>query len=116
MRKLVDVQIILSNNSKNIVNFYQDNITDYVRRIKNTNLGPQDIFFGYKRYWLPSTSFAAPALTLPHSSFILDPLRKSLLQELKIMYTFPLIMKSVPIEIGGLNLRSLETSAGVQAL
>ena len=48
MRTLVGVPIVLSNDSAAIVSLYEDKITDYVTRLKGTNLNPQDVFFGYE--------------------------------------------------------------------
>ena len=85
MRMLVDIPIIPSNDSVAIVSFYQDKIKEHILRLKGTNLNPQDVFFGYKRYWLPSLEFAATVLTIPHGGSIMSPLHKALLQKLKVM-------------------------------
>ena len=53
-------------------------------------------------------------MNIPHVGSILDPLHKYLLTQLKIMCTFILIMRSVPTEVGVLNLRSLEIASGIQ--
>ena len=47
---------------------------------------------------------------------VLAPLHKSLLRKLKLMRTFPLVMRSAPAAIGGLDLRSLEITSGAQAI
>ena len=41
MRVLVGVPITPSNESKNIVLFYQDKIKDHIFQLKSTNIGPQ---------------------------------------------------------------------------
>ena len=47
---------------------------------------------------------------------ILAPVHKALLQKLKVMRTFPLVMRGTPSAIGGLDLRSLEITFGAQAI
>ena len=113
MRIIAEVPIIPSNASAAIVSLYQEKIKNYILNLKGTNINPQDVFFGYERYWLPSLEFAAPVLTIPHDASIISPLHKALLQKLKVMRTFPLVMRSAPAEIGGLDLRSLEITCGV---
>ena len=113
---LVGVPIIPSNDSAAIVLLYQDKINNYVSRLKSTNLNPQDMLFGCERCWLPSLEFIAPVLTIPHNYMLIALLHKSLLQKLKVMRTFPLVMRGVPAEIGGLNLYSIEITCGAQAV
>ena len=116
MRILVGFPIMPSNDPHDVELFYQDKIKDYIFHLKNKNLGPQDVLFGYERYWIPSLIFASPVLTIPHSGSILALLHKALLPKLKIMRAFPLVMRSSPTDIGGINLRSLEITSGVQAI
>ena len=47
---------------------------------------------------------------------ILAPVHKALLQKLKVMRTFPLVMRGNPSAIGGLDLRSLQITFGAQAI
>lgn len=47
---------------------------------------------------------------------VLAPLHKSLLRKLKVMQTFPLVMRSAPESICGLDLRSLKITSGAQAI
>ena len=54
MKILVGIPIVPSNDSAAIVSHYQDKITEYITRLKGTNLNPQDVFFGYEKYWIPA--------------------------------------------------------------
>ena len=74
------------------------------------------MIFGYERYRLLSLEFAAPVLTIPHCGTLLAPLHKALLQKLKAMRTFPLVMCSAHVDIGRLYLRSQEVTYGAQAI
>ena len=47
---------------------------------------------------------------------LLAPLRKALLQKLKVMCTFPLVMCGASVAIGKLDLCSLEITCGAQAI
>ena len=47
---------------------------------------------------------------------MLARLHTALLPKLRVMRTFPIIMRSVPAYLGGLNLRRLEVEAIAQAL
>ena len=116
MRILVGVPIVPSNDSAAIVSHYQDKIIEYVTRLKGTNLNPQDVFFGYEKYWIPALEFASPVLTMPHNGMLLAPLHKAILPKLKIMRTFPLVMREAPVAIGGLDLHSIEITCGVKAI
>ena len=113
---LVGVPIIPSNDSAVIVLFCQNKINIYVTRLKGSNRNPQDVLFGYERYWLPSLECAALVLTISHSDVLLPPLHKALLQKLKVMGIFPLVMSGAPAAIGGLDLRSLEINSGSQTI
>ena len=73
------------------------------------------MLFGYA-YLLPSLEFVAPVLTIPQCGSLLAPLHKDLIQRLKVMRTFPLVMRGAPAEIGGLNLHSIEITCGAQAI
>ena len=46
----------------------------------------------------------------------LPPLHKASLPKLKIMRKFPLVMRKAPVDIEGLDLRSLEIPSGVQVI
>ena len=96
MRIIVGVLIMPSNESHDVELFYQDKIKDYMLHLESTNLSLQAVFFSYERHRKPSLTFASPGLTIPHSGAILAPLHKDLLSKLKIMGTFPLIMRIVP--------------------
>ena len=63
---------------------------------------------------MPSLTFEFPVLTIPKGGTILAPLHKALMPKLKIMGTFPLMMRSVPKEIGDLNMRYLEITSSIQ--
>ena len=80
-----------------------------------TNIFPQEVLFGYERCWLTLLTFVSLVLTIAHSGSILAP-HKDLLPKLKIACTFLLIMNSVPTEVGGLSLYSLEIKSGVQVI
>ena len=116
MRILVGVPIVPTNDSAAIVSYYQDKITEYITRLKGTNLNPQDVFFGYEKYWIPALEYAAPVLTIPHNGMLLAPLHRAILPKLKIMRTFPIVIREAPAAISGLDLRSLEITSGVQAI
>ena len=103
MRTLVGVPITPSNDSVAIVLFYLDEIKDWIEGSKGTNLNPQDVLFEHESHWLPALKFAAPVLTISHNGSLLAPLRKSLLQKLKVMCKFPLVMRSDPAAIGGFD-------------
>ena len=53
---------------------------------------------------------------MPHDGVLLAPLREHILPKLKIMSAFPLVMRETPTGVGGLDLRSLEITSGVQAM
>ena len=74
------------------------------------------MLFGRERHWLPSLEFPALVLTMPHSSTLLAPLHKALLQKLKVMRAFSLVTCSTPPDIGGLDLHSLEITCRAQAI
>lgn len=96
--------------------FIKKRLKKYILRLNGTNLNLQYVFFGYERYWIPSLEFEAPVLTISNEGSILSPRHKDLLQKLKVMRTFPLVMRSTPAEIGGIDLRSLEITCDVQAM
>ena len=77
---------------------------------------PKRGFFVHERHWLPSLTCADHALTLQHSVLVIAPLRKTRMTKLKIMCTFPLDICGTPIEIGGIDLDSLEIASGVQVI
>ena len=70
----------------------------------------------HKRNWIPALKFAAPVLTILHSVSLLALLHKDLLQKLKVMLIFLLVMRDDPETIGGLDLRSLEITYGEKAI
>ena len=47
---------------------------------------------------------------------MLAPLHKAILQKLKVMRRFPLVMHGAPVAIGGINLRPLIITSGAQAI
>ena len=55
-------------------------------------------------------------ITSQHSSAILVQLYKDLRPKFKIMGTFPLIKRSEPTELGGVNLRSLQITSVIKAI
>ena len=96
--------------------FYQKDIKDYITRLKQPTIHPQDIYFGFERNWRPSLIFVAPVLTLSHRGNIIIPLHQDMLPKLKIMGTFLKIMRGAPIEAGWIDIYSLETFSGVKAM
>ena len=116
MRILVGVPIVPSNDSVTIVAYYQDKVAKYISRLKSTILNLQEVYFGYETYWIPALTHAAPVLTIPHKGTFLAPLHRAILPKLRIMRTFPLVMREAPVAIGGLGLQSLEISSGIQAI
>lgn len=116
MMILVRVPIVPSNDSPAIVYFYQDKIKYYVTRLKGSNLNPQEVYFGYEKYWIPSLEFSVPVLNLPHNGIVLAPLHKALLPKSKFMRTFPLVIRVAPAAIGHLDLHSLEITREAQTI
>lgn len=116
IRVLAGVPITPTNNAQEIVMCYSEKINVCVRRPQWTSLHPQDVFFGHERFWLPSIIFAAPVLAIPCNVSILALLYKALVPKIKVMKTFPTSLRSAPSPIGGLGLRSLEITSGVQAI
>ena len=55
-------------------------------------------------------------LTFTSESNILSTLRATLLPKLGVMKTFPIVMRSTPVHLGGLNLQSVEVDALAQVL
>ena len=104
---IIGFPITPSNYSHNTDLFYQHKIKDCMFRLKKTNICLQYVFFGHKRYFLPVLTLASQVLTIPHGASILARLHKALLPKLKTMSNFPLVIRSVKIEVGGLNIHYL---------
>ena len=79
-------------------------------------LKPYDILFGYQHYWWPSLKYPALLLSLDQDVNVLSKSHAALLLKLGVMKTFPIIIRTSPTFLGGLNLYQLEVEAIAQAI
>ena len=100
MRILVGVPIVTSNDPSPVISFFQEKIATYIPRLCYTTLTPQDVIFGYEKFWIIALLYSAPVLTIPHSNNLLAPLHRALIPKLRVMRTFPVVMRADPTEIG----------------
>ena len=105
IRTLVGVPINLHHRNDQIIELFDNKITKYESKLLECKLMSTDILFGFQRYWWPSLKYSALVLSLDCNSNILARLHAVLLPKLRVMRTFPIIMRSVPAYLGGLNLR-----------
>ena len=95
---------------------FDKKITGYIDRLSASTLKSNDILFGYLHYWWPSLKYPAPVLSFPTDMNILAKLHAILLPKLGVMKIFPMIMRSLPTFLGGLNLQLLEVEAIAYAI
>ena len=95
---------------------FEEKINTCIGKLTTSTLRPYEIMFGYQHYWWPSLKYPSPVLTFTSESDILLTLRAALLPKLGVMKTFPIVMRSAPVHLGGLNLQSVEVEALAQAL
>ena len=86
-------------------------INNYVGKLEASNLMLYDIMFGYQYYWWPSLSYPTSVLSFTKDSNILATLHTALLPKLGVMKTFLIALRSMPVHLGGLILRSIEVEA-----
>ena len=60
--------------------------------------------------------YPAPVLSFPTDMNVLAKLHAALLPKLGVMKTFPMIIRSLPTFLGGLNLQLLKVEAIAQAI
>lgn len=116
MRTLVGVPIVPSNDPAPVIEHFKEKIAEHIPRLQHAVLTIQDVLFGYEKFWIPSLLYSAPVLALPHSANLLAPLHKIILPKLRVMRTFPTVMRAALIALGSLGLWSLEIECGVQAI
>ena len=116
MRTLVGVPMQLNHQNEQIVQAILSKTTAYQNKLASCKLNSSDIMFGYQHYWWPSIKYPAPVLSLDHDSNVLADLHAAMLPKLRVMRTFPTVMRSVPSFLGGLNLKRLEVETIAQSL
>ena len=80
------------------------------------HLQERNIMFGCEHYWWLSMKYPALVLSVDYNLNVLSDLHKAMLPKLKVMRTFPIVMRSVLQFLGGLNLRRLEIEVIAQSL
>ena len=95
---------------------FDKKITGYIDRLSASTLKSNNMLFGYLHYWWPSLKYSALVLSFPIDMNILAKLHTVLLPKLEVMKIFPVIMRSLPTFLGGLNLQLLEVEAIIQAI
>ena len=115
-RVLVRVPINLYHDEKQTVMMIDNKLQYYADKLATSKLQPGDIMFGYQRYWWPSLRYPSPVVLFAPDSNILGKLYAALLPKLGVMKTFPIVMRSVPAYLGGLELHSAKVEALAQAI
>ena len=104
IRVLVGVLINLHHKNNLIMESFDKKIIGYIDRLLASTLKSNDILFGYLHYWWPSLKYPTPVLSFNTDMNVLVKLDAALLPKLGVMKTFPVIMRSLPTFLGGLNL------------
>ena len=116
LRILVGVPMQLNHQNEQIITSILDKTKVHQTKLINCKLTPSDIMFGYQHYWSLSIKYPPPVLSMDHNLNVLSDLHKAMLPKLKVMRTFPIVMRSVSQLLGGLNLRRLEIEVIAQLL
>ena len=95
---------------------FDKKITGYIDRLSASTLKSNDILFGYLHYWWPLLKYSAPVLSFSIDMNVLVKLHTMLLPKLGVMKIFPMIMRSLPTFLKGLNLQRLEVKAIAQVI
>ena len=116
MRTLVGVSKNPLHKLSQIIEVYDLKMKEYIIKLNACTLGPQEIMFGYQRYWWPWLKFIVPSISFKLEGNILTKLHAALLPKLHMMKIFLVPMRSYPVELGGLGLYLLEVESIVQAI
>ena len=107
-RVLVGVPINLCNEKVQIMSAIKDETHEHMNKLATSLLKSTDIMFGYQHYWWPSLKHPSPVLAFEINSYVLDKFYAALLPKLGVMKTFPVVIRGVPVFLGGLDLHLIE--------
>ena len=115
-RVLVGVLICPSHKEKPVVDILNDKIAGYIEKLSSCTLNAQDVYFGYQYYWWASLRYATPVISFSLAYNHLALLHRALLPKLRVVRTFPIVMRLCPLSLGGLGLHSIEFESLAQAI